>query len=158
MAKKRSKSKKPNLPQVAIDRARREVGGDDVDEANEPVAEAAPVEETPEPEAEESTSESTSAEERAARRAERRASRRSKSTRVSASGRTRSRPVSVSAVRRNSDELDNTIIEQMLANPTKTVSVEQMQEEYSYVLRDLRNMFFLTIILMIALVALAQFI
>ncbi len=45
----------------------------------------------------------------------------------------------------------------MLANPSVEVTEEQLREEYSFVLSDLRNMGILAAALFVVLVLLAQF-
>ncbi len=55
-------------------------------------------------------------------------------------------------------ELDNDVIAELLHNPTKYVSEEELHAEYGFVLRDLRNMFVLAAALMVLLVVLAQLI
>ena len=54
--------------------------------------------------------------------------------------------------------LDSEAMEEMLANPTKFVTEEELRGEYNYVLLDLRNMGMLAAALMVLLVGLAQFI
>lgn len=46
-------------------------------------------------------------------------------------------------------------VAELLSNPTKFVSEEQLHEEYSYVLKDLRNTGILAAILLVSLVTLA---
>ncbi len=157
MAKKRRKGKKPNLPQATIDRARRQAGvdEDDIQDDIEETVDAQADEEIEDVEDEATESHSGGNSRRAERAAERarrraRAARSRDAVRVSSMGPSR---------RKNKDDdLDNSMMAQLLANPTKIVSQEQLQEEYGYVLRDLRNMFILAIVLMVALVLLAQFI
>ena len=59
---------------------------------------------------------------------------------------------------RQRGELDNDVINDILRNPTDFVSEAQLREEYQHVLVDLRNMGLLSAVLMVLLVALAQFI
>lgn len=54
-------------------------------------------------------------------------------------------------------ELEPDFVEDMLANPTKFVTEEELHEEYGFVLTDLRNMGILAAILLVVLVLLAQF-
>ena len=49
-------------------------------------------------------------------------------------------------------------IEDALAHPTVFPDNEDLQAEYGFVLRDLRNMFLLAAVLMVALVLMASFI
>ena len=60
--------------------------------------------------------------------------------------------------RKNRDDLDGDMIADALANPTKFVSEEELREEYTYVLRDLRGMGILAAILFVFLIIMAQFI
>ncbi len=53
---------------------------------------------------------------------------------------------------------DSDMIAEQLANPTVVVTEEQMREEYSYVLKDLRNMGLLAAVLFVVLIGIAQFI
>jgi len=87
-------------------------------------------------------------EERKARREERRAARK------------RNQQFDQAAVsnRRERERLDVGAVEQALISPTKVVTEEDLREEYSYVLSDLRNMGLLAGALMVMLVLLAQFI
>ena len=52
--------------------------------------------------------------------------------------------------------LDQTMIADILAHPTKQVSEEELRQEYSYVLSDLRNMGLLALSLIVLLIILAQ--
>ena len=49
-------------------------------------------------------------------------------------------------------------IAEALKNPTKVVSEEDLQNEYAYVLKDLRSMGILAAVLFVVLIVLAQFI
>jgi len=129
---KRRRSKKPNLPKATLDRARRELGGDGDETAEEPKQ---PMNQEA---AEEAPKSETAVVERAARR-----------RKIS--------PVQLERIQK-SGEVDMELIEDLLANPTKIVSEAELQEEYGHVLADLRNMGILAGILMVALVALAQLI
>lgn len=46
----------------------------------------------------------------------------------------------------------------MLLNPTKELTEQQLRQEYSHVLKDLRDMLILAAILMLVMTAMAQFI
>ena len=48
------------------------------------------------------------------------------------------------------------MIADILAHPTKQVSEEELRQEYSYVLSDLRNMGLLALSLIVLLIILAQ--
>ncbi|NDJ62311.1 MAG: hypothetical protein GYB67_14385 [Chloroflexi bacterium] len=54
-------------------------------------------------------------------------------------------------------ELTQAAIADLLHNPTKTVSVEQLKQEYTYVVSDLRSMGILAAGLVVLLVLLATF-
>ena len=147
MAKRKKRSKKPNLPKATLERARAQARGEDyVPEYEDEVEDDIPEEE-PEPEAVADDEEDDA---RASRR-ERRSSRR------------RSSPSAVQYSRRrgnntDAEALDNAALGNMLARPTKFVSEEQLKEEYGYVVADVRNMFVLAGGLFVLLVVLAQFI
>jgi hypothetical protein len=49
-------------------------------------------------------------------------------------------------------------VAEMLENPTKFVTEDEMRQQYSYVLDDLRNMGILAAALLVALIAIAQFV
>ncbi|GAB4332481.1 MAG: hypothetical protein Kow00117_16990 [Phototrophicales bacterium] len=132
MAKKRSK---PNIPEEVLERARKQAAGEQEDNLETKNASA----------------------ERARRRAERRAAREKTnitSTRASSStGRTLA-----DRLERQSKTSGNEMIENMLANPTKVVTEAEFRQEYGHVIVDIRNMFALAGVLMVALVIIAQFI
>jgi hypothetical protein len=137
MAKKRRRKSTPNLPEAALEHARRQVEDDD--------------------------GEATSADQKRAERAARRAERRARAARAREGIRAGNASVdpstaSASSSRKKSDKLDNETIQQLLANPTRVVSEEQLHEDYGHVVADIRNMFILAVILMVVLVAMAQFI
>lgn len=54
------------------------------------------------------------------------------------------------------DPNDPETVRQLLANPTKIVTEDELRQEYSYVLADLKSMGLLAAALVIALVAMAQ--
>jgi hypothetical protein len=56
---------------------------------------------------------------------------------------------------RKKDVLDGETIKQMLLNPTKFPTAEDLKHDYVYVTRDLRNMFLLTAALMAFMFVLA---
>ncbi len=97
----------------------------------------------------------TPSEEAAAKRAARRENRA-----TSGVGSTRSNaPAQAKVVQSNRKKreiLTQDQIAYQLAHPTKEVSYEEFQREYSHVVRDIRNMFILATILMISMVILAQ--
>lgn len=179
MAKKRtSKSKKPNLPQATLDRARRQITEPDAADAEHaaetpPVVEAAPTQAPAPAEAAAPDEAPTPVEEQAApaaepvrpaaarkadeaieaRAARRRAERESRRPTRSAP---RRRPTVTATRSRSKDEVDSSMYAQLLANPTKTVSNEELQGEYGHVLADIRNMFIVSVTLMVLMVFLAQ--
>jgi hypothetical protein len=127
MSKRRSK--KPNLPDDVLARARKQAG----------IEEPEPVEDDNDDEdVDGGNGESISINERAARRR-------------------KLTPVQVERSRKRG-ELDADTIRDILENPTMIVPESQLREEYQHVLVDLRNMGVLAAALMVLLVVLAQFI
>mgnify|MGYP006921591025 CR=1 FL=1 len=127
------KSSKPNIPNEVIERARKQAAGEiDENTSNKAATDVATVE-------------------RARRRAERRAERNRGSTTT---------PTSSSFAERRkqqkSDRMRSDSIQTMLANPTKFVTQEELRAEYGHVVTDIRNMFALAGVLMVALVIIAQ--
>lgn len=180
MAKrKKRKSSAPNLPPEALERARKQLDGtleedDATDEDSTPDVEnasAAAEESAPEPVAE-AVTEGPATRERsepeavkaspavtATRSTSARSSRRERrSSGASSSARRSSASEGQFSQRRKSDELDPETIAHLLANPTKTVTEEELHEQYGYVLGDLRTMGILAAVLMVLLVLLAQLI
>lgn len=131
MAKRRRSSKKPNLPQSTLERARRQAEG-----TEEPSADSAVEEQLKKAEA--ATPEKPKA----------------------ASAESRRRKVNPAQLERSRQrgELTHEMIENMLHNPTVTVTQEQLSEDYQHVLFDLRNMGILAAALFVVLVLLAQLI
>lgn len=58
---------------------------------------------------------------------------------------------------RSDEKLSSAVVEERLAYPTKFVSEAELRHDYSYVLRDLRNMGLLAAALFLVLIALAVF-
>lgn len=58
--------------------------------------------------------------------------------------------------RRSTVAIRPEIVNNMLANPTITVTEEELHKEYNYVLSDLRSMAILAAVLVVALIVLAQ--
>jgi hypothetical protein len=132
MSKRKAKKRaRPNLPQSTLDRARRQVDGEDVN---------VPAEETTQETADASVDELTQA-------------RLEQQKRIRERKRVQNKQ---SEVARSSGELDQEYISDMLANPVKVVTEEQMHEEYGHVVVDLRNMGLLAGALLVLLVILAQ--
>jgi hypothetical protein len=63
---------------------------------------------------------------------------------------------SLTATKSEKHGLDQAMLADILAHPTKEVSEEQLRKEYSYVLTDIRSMGLLAASLMVLLVVLAQ--
>ena len=141
MAKRRNKSNRnttPNLPESTLERARQQISGELEEGEGEVQAKGKSAQST------------TSADAaREARRSRRQAARRQVNSNV-ASGQYSNRT--------KSDNLSSEYIAELLANPTKFVTEEQLHEEYGFVLADLRSMGILAAALMVLLVMLAQFI
>lgn len=142
MAKK--KTNKPNLPQDVLERARQQAV-----EGTEAAPQTAPQPSTPK-------KSGTTASQRSAERAKRRQA--SGSGQSTARRRVQEEPIQFSKDRRRRpvDENDTEYIAEKLANPTITVTSEQMRAEYGHVLRDIRNMFLLAAVLFAMLIVLAQ--
>jgi hypothetical protein len=144
MSKRRER--KPNLPQDTLNRARQQLAGDLVGneqtETPEKPLEAA-IEEVQQPVliVPNTTSASPSKRVESSRDRARR-----RSTSVNASGN----------ITRKDRTSDPAYIAEMLANPTKMVSEEELRQEYNYVTADLRSMALLAAGLFIALIVVAQ--
>lgn len=63
-------------------------------------------------------------------------------------------PVQIERSRKRG-ELTNDMVSEVLSNPTKIVTEEEMREEYQHVIYDLRNMGILAAILIVVLVGVA---
>lgn len=127
MAKRRRKGNKPNLPDNVLARARKNAG----------------IEDTPETEASddngsdvsEAVEEVASVGQRAARR--------------------RGLPQAQIERSRKRGELSNEMISDVLHNPTRIVTEEELHNDYKHVLVDLRNMGILAVILIVVMMGLA---
>ncbi len=64
---------------------------------------------------------------------------------------------SSTSARRSSGELSQDVISEMLENPTIEVSEDELRHEYGFVIADLRSMGLLSVALIVALFALAEF-
>jgi len=131
MSKRRRRKKAPNIPQETLERARRQAVDQDED-AGEAQDDQAEVEA-------ELSHESALASEQPRRRR-----------------RERLEPVGLDK-KTDQGERDSTAIAEALANPTIFVSEEQLRAEYSFVLKDLRDMGLLAAALFVVLVLVAQF-
>ena len=137
---KRRSQKTPNLPQSAIDRARRQIKGE-LEEGEDTAPEQQVVEEV---EDDMPAAQNDALDLSAPRRDRRRE-------------RARSEPIQYSR-RNKKEELTSAEVADILANPTKFVTEEELRAEYHHVIADLRSMGLLAAALMVALVVLAQFI
>ncbi|GAB4511979.1 MAG: hypothetical protein OHK0046_10810 [Anaerolineae bacterium] len=155
MSKRKKKTGGPDLPQEALERARRQARGEEVDAqpapAKPPKAESKPAAE-PKPVVEKKTPAAPAAVPAAPRARAATPPAAARTTRQNVPERAQIQP------RRRDGPMDNETMERLLANPTKFVSEEQLHQEYGYVLRDLRNMGVLAAALFVILVILAQFI
>lgn len=102
-----------------------------------------------------STKPLTPSEEAAAKRAARRENRTSSSIGTTRPN-TPAQPKVVQSNRKKREMLTQDQIAYQLAHPTREVSYEEFQREYSHVVKDIRNMFLLAAVLMISMVILAQ--
>jgi len=144
MSKRKNRARSPNLPAETLARARQQAGVEEAGEssADAPAQAAAPAAET---QAEAPVSRPVESAERGEeRRSKRRASRRAGEGTPGARVRAKDQP------------LDSAAVADLLAHPTKLVSEEELRQQYSYVLRDLRSMGLLAAVLIVVLVILAQ--
>jgi hypothetical protein len=143
MSKRRSRKSTPNIPQDILERARQQIAqqeaasaetGESVDEASEEVSMVAskPV---------------TSAAE--VNRAERAQPERPRPRR-----REGMQPARLGEKKIDPDNPET--VRQLLANPTKIVTEDELRKEYGYVLSDLKSMGLLAAGLVVALVIIAQ--
>ena len=127
MAKRRRK--KPNIPQAALDHARQE----------------ADVDETP--------AKAEAKEEVKAEKAE------SKQAEAAAKPKPQRRRRDIESAklqkRKNQGALDAEYVAEMLANPTKVVTEDELKSDYTYVIQDLRNMGILAAVLFVALIGIS---
>lgn len=141
MSKRRNRKGAPNIPQETLERVRRQIASEQPGEAEaqEDVAEieeAAPtVAALPQPQA----SKPRSAESRKVR------SRHREGLQPARLG------------EKKIDPHDPETVREMLVNPTKIVTEEELRRDYSYVLADLRSMGILAAMLVLALIVMAQF-
>jgi hypothetical protein len=143
MSKRRNRKSTPNIPQDMLERARQQIAQEEAastetDQSVEPVsAEVSPVTSQP----------VTSAAE--VKRAERAQSQKPRPRRREGIQPARFGEKKV-------DPEDPETVRQLLANPTKIVTEEELRKDYSYVLSDLKSMGMLAAGLVIALVIIAQ--
>lgn len=124
----RKKSSQPNLPPEALARARREAGMEPEEPEDTPEAEAELVEAAEVP-----------------------AARTRAIAPAPAQRRKRRRDKDVDAT-----QLTQAEIAERLASPTKTVTPDQLRQQYTYVLADLRSMGALAGILFVTMIVVAQ--
>lgn len=141
-SKRRNKKSAPNIPQSTLDRARRQLKGeDDLPESADGGASD---------DAEQSVVEAK--EDATPSRAKQRRSKRRRSSNPDVM------QFSQRDKRKKDGSMDSEAMERMLANPTKFVTEDELREEYGFVLADLRHMGILAAGLMVLLIGLAQFI
>lgn len=147
MSKRKNRSAAPNLPQEALERARRQAA---IERGELPPEPEVPVVPEREPEAPRITPPVTPGENpyRTVSAAQRRAARAARTGR-------RTRSMQRVAPSERVEELDAETITELLENPTREVTEEQLRQEYGYVLKDMRSMFVLTGGLIVLLIALA---
>ncbi len=157
MAKKR-KSSKPNIPQATLERVQQQAKGEDEPTTSNTLQAEAPQAAAPQQAlATPATEEVASRPETAAERAERAARRAERRARAS-SGRDalRSSTTGVKRERRNDKSLDHAAIRERLAHPTKPITEADLRRDYTYVIRDLRSMFMLSLVLFVAIIVLGS--
>lgn len=156
MSKRKNRKKSPNLPEETLRRARQEAGleptpddeTDDetadapVSESAESVSEAAPVAE-PEAEADADAAD----EEAPAVAVPARSRRRSRST---------DSPNRARRKTKDYEEMTAAEVAHLLENPTKTVTEEELHQQYGYVLQDLRSMAILAAVLFVGMIVAAS--
>ncbi|MDX2138253.1 MAG: hypothetical protein SF123_09165 [Chloroflexota bacterium] len=64
-------------------------------------------------------------------------------------------PSTAAAARAEAAALPQEMVNELLQNPTKTVTEEQLRSEYGHVLADIRSMFLLALALVVLLIVLA---
>jgi glutamyl-tRNA reductase len=64
-------------------------------------------------------------------------------------------PAPAAVAREQSNAIPQALINQLLHNPTKTVSEDELKQTYSYVIADIRNMALLALVLVVVLFVLA---
>ncbi len=147
MSKRRNRKQSPNLPPEMLERARQQLGkvGDTEEAVEEEVQAAAPAQ--PEPKV-------VAAKPAAAPVP--RSSKPAASTNRARSSRRGNLQPAQSRGERKSDSTDTHYIRSRLAHPTRFVTKEQLQEEYSYVTSDLRSMGILAVVMIVAMVVIEK--
>ncbi len=148
MSKRKNRSTSPNLPQEALERARRQLAGDDLT-PEEPKAAYKPAEPV-KPAASTPYRPVT----------ETRSTRMTTPTTVSAGrvSRRRAELSDVEAKRRRGEPevLDMETVRYQLHHPTKIVTEDELRQQYGYVAQDLRRIALLSAGLIVALIVIAQ--
>ncbi|MDX1995980.1 MAG: hypothetical protein SF029_26600 [bacterium] len=140
MSKRREKS---DLSQDALERAQQEIN-----QTAAPAPVEKPKRETP----------SAAPVARSTKTVSERRRERTSSSGSSSARRSPTAPVQYSQINKKSDGMTSERVQQLLANPTKFVSEDDLRKEYGHVVTDIRNMGVLTGVLLVLLVVLAQFI
>lgn len=152
MSKRKNRDRAPNIPQETLERARQQAEiAENVEQQNSKKSDIAPSEAAARVQETLRVSETSglSREQRRAAQGVNPARRRPASSGLpDAAPRPRRK--------RNADELTVAEIEELLANPTKTVTEAELHAHYGYVLKDLRNMGILAAASFIFLIVLAQ--
>jgi hypothetical protein len=159
--RRRKKQNKPNLPEATLERARRQAaverGEMDAESVEEVEAlEAAEVQaQAPEKEGGNGGSADTSANPFRTVPAKERRARTGTHTGEDGAVRRKRREGPAVRARQPTETLDHETLVHLLHNPTKTVTPAELQQEYGYVLADLRSMGILAAGLIVTLVVLA---
>lgn len=155
--RKDRKSKKPNIPQSTLERARKQAAGELSEDAGETVDGVQPTPPKVAPPPQETRAEETVAPDDVPEKPK--LSDEAVAAKPRSSSRRSTRRVSQAQIERSKKkgELDTSTIEYALAHPTVDVSEEELHAEYGHVLVDLRNMGLLAAVLLVVLVLLAQF-
>jgi hypothetical protein len=150
MSKRKNRSTSPNLPQEALERARRQIA-EDQGEAVQPA---------PEPKAEEKPK--SAAQVKPAASKPYRPVTETRSTRLTpatvSAGRISKRRTNEPGQGRRRSESDPYNMDEVryqLEHPTKVVTVDELRAEYSYVVQDLRRVALVSAGLIVVLIALA---
>lgn len=145
MSKRKNRSTSPNLPQDALERARRQIAEERGETAPEPVVEDKPKPVAPakpatpyRPITETRSTRMTPATVSAGRVSRRRAN-------EPGQGKRRDEP----------EQYDMQAVRYQLQHPTKTVTVEELRQQYGYIVRDLRQIAVLAAGLILTLIVIA---
>lgn len=149
MSKRRNRSTSPNLPQDALERARRQIA-EERGEAVEATPEPAAAEEKPKPAAQ------------AKPAAPYRPVTETRSTRMTPAAvsagrisRRRANEPGQGKRRDDADQYDMDYVRYQLQNPTKMVTTEELRQQYGYVAYDLRQIALLSVGLIFALIVIS---